>query len=254
MRKSSFLVKLLRFAFTKRSGPCGSLLGLLLGVSELSERLQQLLGALESEVDVGADVVGTQHRVEASPVEHGLHRGIHAGEHHLDALALRHETEVREVVDARGVDKRHLTHTDDAHTGLQTLVSQGTHDLLKTVTGSKEIRTVDLVDLDALGDGEVFEVTQLEVAVFLLGVDLLRDDLHVGGLSHTAHEEQTSAEQAYLNGDGKVEDDGEQEGYPKHYDVALGVLQDAEERTPTAHVVADNDKHACKTSHRDILC
>ena len=100
----------------------------------------------------------------------------------------------------------------------------------------------------------MLEVTELKVAVFLLRIDLLRDDLHVGSLSHTSHEEQTSTEQAYLDSDGEVEDDGEQESDPKHDNVALGVLQDAEERTPAAHIIADDDEYTGQTGHGDVLC
>ncbi len=89
-------------------------------------------------------------------------------------------------MDARGVDERYLTHADDTDTG--PLMVQSTHDLLETVTGTEEVRTVDLVDLHTLGDGEMLEVAQLEVAVFLLRIDLLGDDLDISGLSHTAHE------------------------------------------------------------------
>ena len=202
---------------------------------------------------MGTDVLFAEHRVEAGLVEHGLHLLIDTGEDNLDALTLRHETEVGEVVDARGIDKGHLTHTDDADTGLLPLMAQHTHDLLETVTGTEEVGTVDLVDLHTLGDGEVLKVTQLEVAVFLLGVDLVADDLDVGGLSHTAHEEQTGTNQAHLDGNGEVEDDRQQEGDPEHDDIALRVLQDGNERAPAAHVIAHDDEHTGQTGHGDIL-
>ncbi len=124
---------------------------------------------------MGTDVLLAEHRVEASLVKHGLHLLVDAGEHDLDALALRHETEVREVVDARGIDERHLTHTDDADTGFLPLMAQHTHNLLETVTGTEEVGAVDLVDLHALGDSEVLKVAHLEVAVFLLGIDLVAE-------------------------------------------------------------------------------
>ena len=200
---------------------------------------------------MGTDVLLAEHRVEAGLVEHSLHFLIDARKDNLDALGLRHETEVREVVDARGIDKRHLTHADDTDTG--TLMVQGTHDLLETVTGSEEVGTVDLIDLHTLGDSEVLEVTQLEVAVFLLGVDLLRDDLDIGGLSHTAHEEQAGTEQTDLDGDGEVEDDRQQEGDPEHDDIALRVLQDGNKASPTTHIIAHDDEHTGQTGHGDIL-
>ena len=135
--------------------------------------LNKLPSTLKGEVDVGTDILLAKELVEARLMEHSLNRGVHAREYHLDALTLRHETEVCEVVDACGVDKRHLTHADDTDTGFQTLMAQGTHDLLETVTGAEEVRAVDLIHLHTFGDREVFEVTQLEVAVFLLRIDLL---------------------------------------------------------------------------------
>ena len=55
----------------------------------------------------------------------------------------------------------------------------------------------------------------------------------MGGLSHTAHEEQTGTDKAYLDGYGEVEDDSKQERDQQHQDIALGVLQDADnERHP----------------------
>ncbi len=145
-----------------------------------------LSGSFEGLVDVGTDVLLAEHRVEASLVEHGLHFLVHTGEHYLYALTLRHETEVGEVVDTRGIDERHLTHSDDADSGLLPLMAQHTHDLLETVTGAEEVGTVDLIHFHALRNGEVLKVAHLEVAVFLLGVNLVADDLDVGGLSHTA--------------------------------------------------------------------
>ena len=100
----------------------------------------------------------------------------------------------------------------------------------------------------------MFKVAQLEVALLFLRIDLVADDFDVGGLSHTAHEEQTSTDEAHLDSDGEVEDDGEQEGDPEHDDIALGILQDAEEAAPTAHIITHDDKHTSQTSHGDILC
>ena len=43
---------------------------------DIDVQLNQLLRAVEGDVDVAADVVGAQHRVEAGLVEHGLHRRV----------------------------------------------------------------------------------------------------------------------------------------------------------------------------------
>ena len=186
-------------------------------------------------------------------MENGLNRRIHSREHHLYTLTLRHEAEVRKVVDACRVDKRYLTHTYDTDKRFLALMAQGTHDLLKTVACTEEVGTVDLVDLNTFRDSEMFKVAQLEVAVFFLWINLLRDDLDIGGLCHTTHEEQASTDQTHLDGNGEVEDDCQQECHPEHDDVALGILQDAHERTPPAHVIAHNDEHTSQTGHRDVL-
>ena len=60
-----------------------------------------MLGAFKGQVDVRADVLLAEHGVEAGLVEHGLNGRVHTREHHLDALGLRHQTEVRQVVDTR---------------------------------------------------------------------------------------------------------------------------------------------------------
>ncbi len=63
--------------------------------------LIELLGTLKGEVDVGTDILLAKELVEARLVEYGLHLLVHTREYHLNALGLRHETEVREVGDSR---------------------------------------------------------------------------------------------------------------------------------------------------------
>ena len=48
----------------------------------------QLASAFEGEIDMGTDVLLTEHGVEASLMEHSLHLLVDTGEHHLDALTL----------------------------------------------------------------------------------------------------------------------------------------------------------------------
>ena len=133
-------------------------------------------------------------------------------------------------------------------------MTQGTHNLLKLITGSEEVRTVDFVNLYTLGYRQMLEVAHLEVALLLFRINLIADHLHIGRLCHTTHEEQTSANQTYLDSDGQVENNGEQEGHPKYDHIALRILQDAEERTPTTHIIAYNHQYTSQTSHGDKLC
>ena len=133
-------------------------------------------------------------------------------------------------------------------------MTKGSHDFLKLVACTEEVRTVDFVNLNTIGNGEVFEVTQLEVAVFLGRINLVTDNLDIGSLCHAAHEEQAGTDEANLDGNGQVKDDGKKEGDPKHDDVALRILHDVSERAPTTHAIAYDDKHTSQTGHRDILC
>ena len=156
-------------------------------------------------------------------------------------------------MDSCRINKWYLTHTDDAHLGATTLMTKGTHNLLKTVTSTKEIWAVDLVHLYTLWNGKVLKVAQLEVTLLFFGVNLIADYLHIGSFSHTTHEEQTSADQTYLDSDGEVENHRQQESYPKHDDIAFRILQNAEERTPATHVIAYNHQYTSQTSHWDKL-
>ena len=151
---------------------------------------------------------------------------------------------------ACGIDKRHLTHADDAHLGT---VAKCCHDLLKLVACTKEVRAVYLIHLHAFRDEKMLVVLKLEVCL-IVGVNLIEDGFHVCGLCHSFHEQQTSNDQSHLNGYGEVEDDGEKERYEQHRNIALGVLCQHEEGAPTAHAIAHNHKNSCKTCHGDVLC
>ena len=63
-------------------------------------------------------------------------------------------------MNTRRVYEGHLSHTDDAHLRMLALVAQHTHDLLETVTRTEEVRTVNFVNLDALGNGKVLEIAK----------------------------------------------------------------------------------------------
>ena len=136
--------------------------------------------------------------VEACVLEHLFYLGSHSRQHNLYALLAAHHTQIGEVVYAGRVDKRHLTHTDDAHLGA---VAEVGHDFLKLVAGTEEVGAVDFVHLHAGGDGEV--LVGLQSHVGLVGqVYLVHDYLDIAGLSHTLHEEQTGDDEAHLDGYG----------------------------------------------------
>ena len=90
-------------------------------------------------------------------------------------------------------------------------------------------------------------------ATLVLSDNLVHDDLHVRGLGHPLHKQQTGDEQAHLDGDGEVEQDGKEEGDEQHRHVALGVLHQSQKRPPSRHAVAHHHQHACQASHGNVL-
>ena len=92
---------------------------------------------------------------------------------------------------------------------------------------------VDRVEVGALGH------------VKLLGVDF-----DLGVLHHSAQEEDHGQQQADLDGDCKVENHRQQEGDNQHRQVALGGLEQPDNRAPAAHVVCHHHQHGGQAGHR----
>ena len=185
----------------------------------------------KSYVDMAADVFLANGVVESCLFESGMHTWVHPRKHHLYVFFLAHGTKVGKVVDTGGIDERHLSHSDDAH--LWT-VAKGCHNLLKTVSGTEEIRTVDFVDLHSLGDRQMLQIALDDIALL---VYFVHDNLNIGGLRHTLHKQQTGNDQSHLDGNGEVEDYSEEEGDEQYGYVAFGILHQGEERAPAAHAV-----------------
>ena len=188
--------------------------------------------------------------VEAVVLQYALHFRNDAREHDGDAVVLAHLTEVLQVVESRGIDERHFSHADDAH--LRTL-AVACHDVFEAVAGTEEVGTVDFIDLHTFGDGEVFKISTLHVGI-LVEVYLVENGAHLGGFCHSPHEEQTCAEQSYFDGDGEVEDDGEEEREQQDGDVALRIVHDGDKRAPSAHAVGHDNEHSGEACHRDVAC
>ena len=85
------------------------------------------------------------------------------------------------------------------------------------------------------------------------GVNLVADNRYLGGLHHTLDEEGAGDDETNLDGDGEVEDDGQEEGDQQDGNITLGILEQALEGAPAAHVVADNHQYGCQGCHGDIL-
>lgn len=180
-----------------------------------------------------ADVLLAYKLVEARPFEYGPDIAVNARQHYLDALLAAHYTEILQVVYSRRVDKWHFSHAYHPHN--RTVAEHG-HHLLKLVTGSEEVRTVNLVHLHAFGYSEVLKVALLDVKL-VVGVNLVHNHLYVSGFGHALHKQQTGYEQAHLDGYGEVEYYGEEERYQQHCHIALGILHKLCERAPSRHAV-----------------
>ena len=165
---------------------------------------------------MAADVFFAKRLVEARMLEHTLYIGIYSRQYNLYAFLTTHLAEIGEIVDACGVNKRHLAHPNNTHLGT---VAKGSHDLLKLIASTKEIRTIDLIHLYTLGHGEMLEIAT-HICVFIW-VDFIHHNLHIGGFGHAAHEEQTCNDQSHFDGYGKVEEDSEQEGNDQYGDIEI---------------------------------
>ena len=208
----------------------------------------QLFRLLYRFVDIATDILGTEQFVEAGFLEGGMHLLVHAREDDVYLLLLRHLAEVREVVDARRVDEGDAPHPDDAYLRA---VSQLRHHLFKLRGNAEEVGAVDFVHFHALGEHEVLFV-HFEVG-FEVRVDFVADDGNLGRLHHALQEEDAGNQQPYLDGDGQIEDDREEEGDEQHRHVRLRVPQKRLERPPPAHIIRNHHQHARQASHRDIL-
>ena len=122
---------------------------------------------------------------------------------------------------------------------------------VELVGDTEEERTVDFIYGTTFGNGET--VVRLAQTHFIAGVDLVADDADFRGFHNTLHKEGASSYQTHLNGDGEVEDDGEEEGDEQYQDVAFGIVHQILQRAPSAHIIADDDQYGRKAGHGDIL-
>ena len=137
-------------------------------------------------------------------------------------------------MDTSRIHEWNLTHADDAN---QWTVTEGCHHFLKFITCSEEERTVDLIYLHALRNRIVLQVGREEI-IFLVQINLILSNCrHISGLAHSLHEEKTGDDQSHLDGNGQVEDDGQEEGNQEHGNVALRILHQCQETSPAAHTV-----------------
>ena len=195
-------------------------------------------------------MVGVHLLVEAGLFQLAVHFWRDAREDNLHAILVVHLDEVREVVDACAVNKWYLSHTDNLYARLLSVL-QSRLQVVELIGYAKEIRAVDFIYGAALRNLEALVV---EVHVGLVaGVYLVPDDRYFRRFHHTFDEECAGDDEPHFDGDGQVEDDSKEEGDEQDGDVALRVLEEALDGSPSAHVVADDDQHGCQRGHRDIL-
>ena len=90
--------------------------------------------------------------------------------------------------------------------------------------------------------------------ILLVQVNLILSNCrNISGFAHSLHEEQAGDNQAHLDGNSQVEDDGEEEGNQEHGNVALRILHQCQETSPAAHAVRNHYQYTRQTSHRDVL-
>ena len=196
------------------------------------------------------DVILAEHIVETGLLQLRVYLLANTRENHLDILFLTHLAKIREVVNTRGINKRNLAHADYSN---QRTVAERSHHLLKLITRSEEERTIDFVNLHTPRNRIVLQVGRKEV-ILLVQVNLiLRNCRNISGFAHSLHEEQTGDDQAHLDGNSQVEDDGKEEGDQEHGNVALRILHQCQETSPAAHAVGNHYQNTRQTSHWDVL-
>lgn len=124
-----------------------------------------------------------------------------------------------------------------------------TYDFVKFGGGTEEEGSVDLI----------YGYSGMKVEHFMLrhvgicGVELLSVYADGGVLRNSAQEEHYCKEKSDLDGDGEVEDDGEEEGDDEYCHVSFGIGRHADNGAPATHVVADHDEDGGETCHGDKI-
>ena len=163
-------------------------------------------------------------------------------------LGVRHADEALEVVQAGGIHEGDFAHSDDADAGF---VAHAVHDVVELVGDAEEEGAVDFIDFDARREVQLLLVV-MDFA-FVGEVDLIARYGDLRRLGDTFHEEEHGYQEANLDGNRQVEDNGQEEGCYQHRHVALRVLHQRTERPPLAHVIGYDDQNSCEASHRDVF-
>ena len=175
---------------------------------------------------------------------------INTREDELDTIALQAQVELLEVVNTRRIDERHLTHTDDTHLLLTTMGA--TADIVELVGNTEEVRTIYLIYLGIERYLEGLEVLAMELEVVVVRwIEFAGERLHCGGLVGALEEEDDCQQKAYLDSNGEVKENSENESHQHDDEVGLRVFGKPHDGAELGHVVADHNEDTRKASHRD---
>ena len=111
---------------------------------------------------------------------------------------------------------------------------------------AEEKRPVDAEDGDVGRNLFVLQDVRAALAEVFVG-----DAGDGGGGGHFANEQQDGQNHAHFDGDGEVDEDGEQERCEPDADIEEGKLQKLADFSPIAHVVGDHQQDARRARTRE---
>ena len=157
---------------------------------------------------------------------------LDSGDEEADSLLREGPEEIVEHADSRGVDRRHVAHAKDED--LRGLRRHEVQHVLDLIGGAEEERPVDLVDFDALGDRPPCHALRVgDHRPVRRILQLARDRADVRHVGHALDEEERRQHDADLDGDGQVDQHGQQESRQQDRDVALRASSAASRRRAT---------------------
>ncbi len=170
---------------------------------------EDVAGAVERIVDVSKDVVFADF-LEQAALLHG-EKGLRmdAGKDEGDGFFLKGVEEFFEDVNPRGVHGGDISDPEDDDGGGG---FDGTHDFLEFVCRVKEERTVNFIDLDAIGNIAFGNGVGISFFVVAIVFDFPGDDSDVGDFGHAFDEEQAGQDESDFHGDGKIDENREEKG------------------------------------------
>ena len=166
---------------------------------------EQTVRLIQCNVDVAADVFLSEQIVKVGLFQRFVDLLVYTGKNDADPLALRGLAQDRQVMYAGRVDERNLAHADDPD--LRTVV-QHNHLLLEFIGNAEKVGAVDFVDLNAVGDGQMFGI-QGDIHIGIR-IDLVGQNRNVGRFCNPFHKQQTGNDQTDLYGNGQIEQNGQQ--------------------------------------------